>query len=130
MDVELQLVDGFAVLERAELIVGEDGALPLPAEIAKGQRRLRVHRRDRMPTGSTRSSATSTGQHVRVMWPDELRDVFSLNVRFGPKAYGPGTSALDAIWDAVDGEFPGVGNAWCQQDRRPHRPRQAGPVPA
>jgi hypothetical protein len=107
MDLELQLVDGFAVLERAELIVGEDGALPLPAEIAKGN----VAYGFTEGTGADRIHAILGD----VDWPDARRDVFSLNTRFGPKAYGPGTSALEAIWDAVDGEFPGVGNAWCSK---------------
>jgi hypothetical protein len=115
MDLELQLVDGFAVLERAELIVGEDGALPLPAEIAKGN----VAYGFTEGTGADRINAilgdSDYHNDVRVRWPDEWRDVFSLNTRFGPKAYGPGTSCLDAIWDAVDGEFPGVGNAWCSK---------------
>jgi hypothetical protein len=108
MDLELQLVDGFAILERAELIVGEDGALPLPAEIAKGN----VAYGFTEGTGADRIHAVLGD----VDWPDERRDVFSLNTRFGPKAYGPGTSALDAIWDAVDGEFPGVGNAWMSKN--------------
>jgi hypothetical protein len=104
LELELQLVDGFAILERAELIVGEDGALPLPAEIAKGNVAYGLT----LGTGADRINAILGD----VDWPTALRDVFSLNTRFGPKAYGPGTSALDAIWDAVDGEFPGVGNAW------------------
>lgn len=104
LELELQLVDGFALLERSELIVGEDGALPLPTEIAKGN----VAYGFTEGTGADRIHAILGD----VDWPDELRDVFSLNTRFGPKAYGPGTSALDAIWDAVDAEFPGVGNAW------------------
>ena len=74
-------------------------------------------------TGSTGSSRMSAG-------PTTLRDMFTGNVRVGPKAYGPGTSALDAIWDAVDAEFPGVANCWMTQGRRVRVPGPAGPVPA
>jgi len=108
MELELQLVDGFAILARAELRVGIDGALPLPAEIAKGN----VAYGQTLGTGADRVNAILGD----VGWPVELRDVFSLNVRLGPKAYGPGTSALDAIWDALDGEFPGVANGWMSKD--------------
>lgn len=108
MELELSLVDGFAILARAELIVGEDGALPLPAEIAAGN----------VGYGETLGSVKDRIDGILgdVGWPVELRDVFSGNVRVGPKVYGPGTSALDAIWDAVDAEFPGVGNAFMSKD--------------
>lgn len=108
MELELQLVDGFAMLARAELIVGEDGALPLPAEIAAGN----------VGYGETLGSVKDRIDGILgdVSWPVALRDVFSGNVRVGPKVYGPGTNALDAIWDAVDAEFPGVGNAWMSKD--------------
>ena len=55
--------------------------------------------------------------------------MFTGNVRVGPKAYGPGTSALDAIWDAVDAEFPGVGNCCMSKDGLFTLPRPPGPVP-
>jgi hypothetical protein len=108
MELELQLVDGFAILSRAELQVGIDGALPLPAEIAKGN----VGYGETLGTLSDRIMAILGD----VDWPTALAtpavDVFSGNVRVGPKAYGPGTSALDALWDAADAEFPGVANMW------------------
>lgn len=108
MELELQLVDGFAILARAELRVGIDGALPLPAEIAKGN----------VGYGETEGTMSDRINAVlgHVSWSVDLRDVFSGNVRVGPKAYGPGTSALDAIWDAVDAEFPGVGNCWMSKE--------------
>jgi len=108
MELELQLVDGFAILARAELRVGIDGALPLPAEIAQGN----VGYGETEGTMSDRINAVLGD----VSWPVELRDVFSGNVRVGPKAYGPGTSALDAVWDAVDAEFPGVANCWMSKE--------------
>ena len=108
MELELQLVDGFAILSRAELEVGEDGALPLPAEIAKGN----------VGYGDTDGTVKDRidGILEDVGWPAALTDTFTGNVRVGPKAYGPGTSALDAIWDAVDAEFPGVANCWMSKD--------------
>jgi hypothetical protein len=112
MELELQLVDGFAILARAELRVGEDGALPLPAEIAEGN----------VGYGRTLGTLSDRIQAILddVDWPEDLReqavDVFSGNVRVGPKAYGPGTSALDALWDAADAEFPGVANMWMSKD--------------
>jgi hypothetical protein len=108
MELELQLVDGFALLSRAELRVGIDGLLPLPAEIAKGN----VAYGETVGTLSDRIMAILGD----VGWPVDLStpavDVYSGNVRVGPKAYGPGTSALDALWDAADAEFPGVANLW------------------
>lgn len=108
MEIELQLVDGFAILSRSELRVGEDGALPLPAEIAKGN------------VGYGETEGTLSDRIYAILgdvdWPTALAvpavDVFTGNVRVGPKAYGPGTSALDALWDAADAEFPGVANMW------------------
>jgi hypothetical protein len=53
---------------------------------------------------------------LSVMWneptPGEVPDIFSGQVSVGPKAYGPGTSALDALWDCADADFPGVANMW------------------
>jgi len=108
MELELQLVDGFSILSRAELQVGEDGLLPLPAEIAKGN----------VGYGETESWVKDRIDAVLddVGWPFGLTDVFTGNVRVGPKAYGPGTSALDALWDAADAEFPGVANMWIGKD--------------
>ena len=45
------------------------------------------------------------------------------------KRTGPAPQRLDAIWDAVDAEFPGVANCWMSQGRRVHVPGPAGPVP-
>jgi len=108
MELELQLVDGFAILARAELRVGVDGALPLPAEIAEGN----------IGYGETEGWVKDRIDAVLgdVGWPFALTDIFTGNVRVGPKAYGPGTSALDALWDAADAEFPGVANMWIGKD--------------
>ena len=102
-ELELQLVDGFALLSRAELRVGIDGLLPVPAASAGN-----IVYGETLGTVADRINAILGD----VGWPAGLRDVFSGNVRVGPKAYAPGTSALDGLFDAADGEFPGVANLW------------------
>jgi hypothetical protein len=108
-ELELQLVDGFAVLSRAELRVGIDGAIPpytgMPpaqaaalAELAEGN----VLYGETVPAGPLAGTVADRINAVLddAGWPAGLTDVFSGNVRVGPKAYAPGTSALDALWDA------------------------------
>lgn len=119
MELELQLVDGFAILARAQLEVGVDGAIPpyvgMPAEqaatlaeMAKGNVLYGESDPDPDDTGTVGDRINAILGDVD--WPVGLRSVFTGNVRVGPKAYGPGTSALDALWDAADAEFPGVAN--------------------
>jgi hypothetical protein len=116
-ELELQLVDGFAVLSRAELRVGVDGLLPVPAG-AEGN----VVYGETTGTVADRINAVLAD----VGWPVGLTDVFSGNVQVGPKVYSPGSSALDALWDAADGEFPGVANLWMSKDGKlTFRGRQA-----
>jgi hypothetical protein len=111
MELELQLVDGFALLARAQLRVGIDGLLPVPAgaagNVVYGE-----------TTGTLSDRITAILDDAG--WPADLAvigvDVFSGNVQVGPKAYGPGTSALDALWDAADAEFPGVANLWVSKE--------------
>jgi hypothetical protein len=119
MELELQLTDGFAILSRRELRVGVDGVLPLPTEVAEGN----------VGYGET---AGTVGDRVLAIladaeWPAALAtdwisvapgtipDIFSGNVRVGPKVYA-GASALDALWDAADAEFPGVANLFMASD--------------
>jgi hypothetical protein len=120
MELELQLVDGFAILARAELIVYEDGALPPFTGMPDEQKAALVKlAKGNVLYGETTGPAKDRIDAVLgdVGWPVALRDVFTGNVRVGPKAYGPGTSALDAIFDAVDGEFPGgVANCYMSKD--------------
>lgn len=49
-------------------------------------------------------------------WPGVLSTVFSGNVELKSTVYPPGTTALAAIEDAADAEFPGVANVYV--DRR------------
>ena len=44
--------------------------------------------------------------------PDEFKVVFSGNVSLKATVYSPGESAMAAIQDAVDAEFPAVGNVY------------------
>ena len=139
MELELQLVDGFAILARAILEVGEDGAPgrrlhePAVRTARAGGGALAELAAGNVLYGETTGTVERPDRRVLedVGWPDvPMRDVFTGNVRVGPKAYGPGTSALDAIWDAVDAEFPGVANCWMSKDRRVRVPGPAGQVPA
>lgn len=119
MELELQLVDGFAILARAILEVGEDGALPPFDDFdPEQQQALNELAAGNVLYGETTGTVKDRIDGVLgdVDWPVALRDVFSGNVNVGPKAYGPGTSALDAIWDAVDAEFPGVANCWMSKE--------------
>ena len=117
MELELQLVDGFSVLARAELRLGIDGVIPVPTG-AEGN----------IVYGETLGSVNDRINAILgdVGWPAGLTDVFTGNVRVGPKAYAPGTSALDALFDAADGEFPGVANLFMSKDGKvTFRGRQA-----
>lgn len=48
-------------------------------------------------------------------WPLSLREIFSGNVRLQEEVYTYRTPCLNAILDAVDAEFPGVANFYCQK---------------
>jgi hypothetical protein len=115
MELELQLADGFAILARAELQVGVDGVLPpFPTVPADQQQALNEMAKGNVLYGETTGTVADRINAILgdVDWPAGMRDVFSGNVQVGPKAYGPGTSALDALWDAADAEFPGVANMY------------------
>lgn len=123
MELELDLVDGFAILSRAELQVGVDGALP-PYTGTPQKEKLAELAAGNVLYGETEGPVQDRIEAILgdVDWPPELAvsaggavtdpDVFTGNVRVGPKAYPPGTSALDALFDAVDGEWPGVSNLY------------------
>lgn len=49
-------------------------------------------------------------------WPSGLREVFTGNVRLKPTTYAPAQSALAAIWDALEAEFPGIANGFIAKD--------------
>jgi hypothetical protein len=49
-------------------------------------------------------------------WPARLTSINTGNVDVQPVLYGPGTSALEAIRDAAEAEFPSVGMAFIRKD--------------
>lgn len=102
-DLELQLVDGFAVLASSELVPGQDGDT-LPSTVADGN----VFYEDTAGTVDDRILAILAD----VGWQSGMYEVFSGNVRVREKVYAPGTSALQALMDAADAEFPGVANCY------------------
>ena len=51
-------------------------------------------------------------------WPTGLREIFSGNVSLQGVNYAYRTSALTAIQDSADAEFPGVANFYIQKDGR------------
>ncbi len=120
MAVELSCADGFSILSRAQLQPGRDGALPpfdeFSEDVAADLANLAA---GNVLYGYTEGTLRDRLEAILgdVEWPPEWMvqdiDLFTGNVRAAPKAYGPGTSALDALWDAVDAEFPGVGNLFC-----------------
>lgn len=117
MELELQLVDAFAILSRVELQVGVDGALP-PYTGTPEAEKLAELAAGNVLYGETEGPVKDRLDAVAgdAKWPVALRDFFTGNVRVGPKAYPPGTSALAALFDAVDAEWPGVGNLWVSKD--------------
>lgn len=141
MELELQLTDGFAVLSRRQLRVGVDGAIPpydplvyTPDQIAQFTELAEgnVIYGETVAVSGLPTAGTVGDRILSILgdaeWPTVLAtnwigvapgtipDIFSGNVRLGPKAYAPGTSALDALWDAADGEFPGVANLFIAAD--------------
>jgi hypothetical protein len=48
-------------------------------------------------------------------WPSELRTIFTGNVHVKSVVYPPGTTALAALQDAADAEFPGVANIYADK---------------
>lgn len=106
---QLELVDAFAILAAAELQPGQAGhTVPTGSE-------GNVFYED--TTGTVDDRLVKILDDVAISmglgaWPTGLYEIFSGNVRVGEKVYAPGTTALAAIFDAADAEFPGVANAY------------------
>ncbi len=64
------------------------------------------------PSGSGGDSDFSLGS---VGLNAAFYQVFSGNVSLHEGVYSPGQSAMDAIMESVDAEFPGVGNVYCDR---------------
>lgn len=100
--------DGLALLARTEMVADENlWGDPSANAIYAGNIRYDLdmqmkHRIDHILT--------------QAGWPLGLREVFTGNVRLKPTTYAPGQSALAAIWDALEAEFPGIANGWITKD--------------
>lgn len=100
LEVELALVDGFAIFADYQL-------QPYPTD---------GDNPDAQSAGRVVYGATLSGNvgdrieaiYTDVGWPSGLADIFTGNVRVQQVVYEPGTSALSALYDAADAEFPGV----------------------
>lgn len=101
-EVQVDLVDGFAILNDYELTPGVDGDTP-PAG-SEG----RVFYED--TAGSVGDRITAIDADVG--WPSAWSETFTGNVRMTETLYEAGHSALAAQFDCVDAEFPGVGNLY------------------
>lgn len=106
IELELELVDGFDLLAAAQLVPGEAGDTP--------------------PAGSEGNVFyENTADHVDtrinailgdIGWPGALAEVFSGNVNVQDTVYAPNTSALTALRDAADAEFPTVSTIYMSKD--------------
>ena len=104
--VTIEMVDGMEVLSAAEMqfnsFLGSVWGDPIPA-------------------GSEGNIFYAADDHVAhrinhilndAGWPNGLREVFSGNVSLQKTVYAPRSSALTAIQDAADADFPGVANVY------------------
>lgn len=104
----IDLEDGMALLARTEMVPDENlWGDPSAQAIYEGNIRFDLdmqmkHRIDLILT--------------QAGWPLGLREVFTGNIRVRPTVYAPGQSALAAIWDALEAEFPGIANGWIMKD--------------
>ncbi len=99
----LNLVDAFAWLNDYELM-----PYPSNGDLPDADSAGRVFYEDTAGTAKDRIDAILD----EIGWPPELSDVFSMNVRLCETRYEPGTSALSALFDCVDAEYPGVANLY------------------
>jgi hypothetical protein len=91
----VDLVDGFEALARAKLSPSMEGGTYFAAQQVD----------DRM-----RAVLADVG------WPAERTQINTGNVDLQPVLYEPGTSALEALRDSAEAEFPGVGLAFMRKD--------------
>jgi hypothetical protein len=104
----ISLVDLFEVLAGAQMQPGLFGTVPPPADSA-GQ----VY----FPDGDlVEDRIISVLAAAGLATP--LRVVFAGDVTLHAAVYSPGESALVAVQEAADGEFPGVANVFCDRQGR------------
>lgn len=102
-NVEIELVDGQALISAAELTQGAGfGTTPYNAGDVY------------YPAGTVTTAVQSRINQVldEVGWPSGTlhRQIFTGNVKLQEVTYAPRTSAITPIQDAADAEFPGVAN--------------------
>lgn len=105
-ELQIDLVDGFAILNDAELQPGSAGDPPPSG--SEGN----VFYEDTAGSVSDRIDAILAD----IGWPSDLTEIFSGNVKVQETTYAPGTQALAALFDAADAEFPGVANLYMSKD--------------
>jgi hypothetical protein len=101
MRLDGALVDLFEILSAIQMQPGHFGTGPPPAASA-GQVWFENQ------TMQQRIDAVLVNCNV----PEEFSVVFTGNVELYETVYSPGESAMTAVQDAVDAEFPGVGNVY------------------
>jgi hypothetical protein len=74
-----------------------------------------VHGMQRRIVDIIGDSSHSTAALGSVGLPTAFYDVFSGNVSLHEQTYSAGESAMTAVQEAVDAEFPGVGNVYCDR---------------
>jgi hypothetical protein len=109
--LELELVDGFGRLADVELMPGQDGLLPLPADIDAGHVFYAGG-----PVADRINFILDDAGWPAGTAPAGLREIFTGNVQLSQVIYPPGTDALSALYDAADAEFSGVANIYCSKD--------------
>lgn len=102
--LELGLVDLFEIVSASQMQIGQFGDTP-PDDSAD-----QVFFDNALMDDRVRQILGNC--HI----PDEFSVVFSGNVTLHETVYSPGESAMDAIQEAADAEFPGVSNVYV--DRR------------
>lgn len=101
MTIQVDAVDGFEPLSRAEFPPDSTGTTVLPATVDV---QTRMHYILDNFFGWDGTSALG--------WPTSLRKINSGNVFVLQTVYNPGTSLMSGLQDGADAEFPGVANVF------------------
>jgi len=99
--VQVELVDALDYLAGVELVPGTAGQPP-PSTDSEGDVYYELQEVDDRIVNVLGNAA----------WPSSLSTIFSGNVFVKETFYPPGTTALAALADAADAEFPGVANVF------------------
>ena len=99
--MQVELVDALDYLAGVELVPGTAGQPP-PSTDSEGDVYYELQEVDDRIVNVLGNAA----------WPSSLSTIFSGNVFVKETFYPPGTTALAALADAADAEFPGVANVF------------------